>query len=378
VPITARAGSLSLLTCSVVLALTAGTLALVTEAAATTAAAARHRVTVEATTPAASVLGRSGPAAASTPVPPVSGATPAPTPSVAASSSAPTVPTAAATSAGSRAGSSSRSTASSAPSSGPSTPVQPASAAVAPSGTGAATALAGEVVTWQTEQRPSVGGVVQADRIQQVAAPGPAAGRPAGQVKRFELRPGDLQGSSGYLANRAEVYGRHAQPRTTPAAHWPDPIGSVRWYSFDLYLPADFATATDTKWLTITQWKGLQGGSPPIAVEIKRDQLRLGGARANAGKIPGDGLLGQVNRGTWTHLVVGLYHSPDPAAGWVEVWRDGRQALPRTAVATMDTIGGQPDPIYLKQGLYRSSSWTVPHVLYFSPVTIGARRSDVP
>jgi hypothetical protein len=233
-------------------------------------------------------------------------------------------------------------------------------------------------VTWQSEQRPSVNGVVQTDRIQQTAAPGPAMGRPAGQVTRFELRPGDVQDSSGYLANRAEVYGRHAQPRSTPAAQWPDPVGSVRWYSFDLYLPADFATATDTKWLTITQWKGLNGGSPPIALEIKRDQLRLGGARANAGLIPRDGLLGPVSRGAWTHLVVGLSISPDPAAGWVEVWRDGSQALPRTAVATMDLIGGRPDPIYLKQGIYRSSSWTATHVLYLGPVTVGTRRSEVP
>lgn len=237
--------------------------------------------------------------------------------------------------------------------------------------------LAGEVVVWQSEQRPSVAGVEQADRIQQVAAPGPTAGRPAGPVMRFELRPGDVQDSSGYLSSRSEVYGRHAQPRSTPAEQWSDPVGSVRWYGFSVFVPADFPTATDTKWVTITQWKGLKGGSPPIALEIKRDQLRLGGARTNAGLVPGDGLLGQLSKGAWTELVVGLSLSPDPAAGWVEVWRDDALVLPRTAVATMDRIDGQVDPVYLKQGLYRSSSWTDTHVIYFGPVTVGSRRSDV-
>ena len=43
----------------------------------------------------------------------------------------------------------------------------------------------------------------------------------------------------------------------------------------------------------------------------------------------------------------------------------------------MDTIGGKPDPIYLKQGIYRSSAWTTDHVLYFAPVTVSDRHCGV-
>ena len=235
-----------------------------------------------------------------------------------------------------------------------------------------------QVVTWQAEQRPSVAGVEQADRIQWVPAHDPALGRPRGQVLRFELRPGDVYDSSGYPANRVEVYGRHASSNSAPPEQWPDPVGSVRWYSFQMFVPADFPTATDSTWLTFTQWKGQSGGSPPIALEIKRDGLRLGGARTNAGLIPRGGALGPLEKGAWTHLVVGLSFSPDPQAGWVEVWRDDRLVLPRVAVATMDRIGGQADPMYLKQGIYRDSSWNCTQVLYFGPVTIGDRRTDVP
>jgi hypothetical protein len=224
---------------------------------------------------------------------------------------------------------------------------------------------------WQVEQAPAP------DRIQRAAAPGPTQGRPTGNVLRFELRPGDVFDSSGYLANRVEVYGRAADPMSTPPEQWPDPVGSVRWYGFRMFAPDDFQTATDTRWLTFTQWKGYRGGSPPIALEVKRSGLRLGGTRTNAGKIPGDGALGAIAKGAWTQLAVGLGLSPDPAAGWVEVWRDGAQALPRTAVATMDLVNGQPDPVYLKQGIYRDPAWTVPHVLYFGPTTLGTARTDV-
>jgi hypothetical protein len=231
-----------------------------------------------------------------------------------------------------------------------------------------------EVVSWQAEQRPSIAGVEQADRIQEVAAPGPATGRPAGDVLRFELRPGDVQDSSGYLSNRVEVYGRTATPMSTPASQWPDPVGSVRWYTLALYVPSDFVTATDSTWLTFTQWKGLNGGSPPVALEIKRDRLRLGGTRSNAGLLPDDGDLGQVAKGSWTTLTVGLSLSTDSDTGWVEVWRDGHEVLARTHVATMDLIDGRPDPIYLKQGIYRATSWTSPHVLYMGPVRVGGTR----
>lgn len=230
---------------------------------------------------------------------------------------------------------------------------------------------------WQAEHRPTVGGVPVPGRIQRVPAPGPAAGRPAGQVLRIEVQPGDVTDTGGYLASRTEVLGRAPDLWSTPPDRWPDPPGSVRWCGFPLFVPEDFQTATDTTWLVLAQWKGLRGGSPPVGLEIKRSGLRLGGARTNAGLIPRDGALGPLTKGAWTRLVVGMRLSPDPTVGWVEAWRDGKQAVPRTAVATMDLIAGQPDPIYLKQGIYRDGKWTCPHVLYFGRTQVGTTRSDV-
>ena len=206
---------------------------------------------------------------------------------------------------------------------------------------------------WQSEQEAA------SDRIQLVDGA-------HGRVMRVQLEPGDVV-SGG---NRAEVYGRHASPRTTPAAQWPDPIGSTRWYGFDLYIPNDFVTdPTGLVWFTFTQWKGVEGGSPALALEIKRDRIELAGSSARND-------LGAIKRGQWERIVVGVHLDPT-SDGWVEAYRDGAQALPRTARPTMGYYAGEPDAIYLKQGIYRSAAWAVSHTLEFGPMSIGQSKADV-
>jgi hypothetical protein len=191
--------------------------------------------------------------------------------------------------------------------------------------------------------------------------------RPPGALLRAKLEPGETY-TDGRC--RAEVYGRRPVPWTTPAYLWPDPVGSERWYSFSVFVPEAFPVASDTTWLDFTQWKGYAGGTPPLALEIKRSNFRLGGARANSGLIPNDGQLGPIAFGAWTRFTVGIHYSTSADDGWVEVYRNGVLKLPRTPVATMDTYAGGPDPVYLKQGIYRSAKWTVRQALYFSPMTI--------
>lgn len=222
------------------------------------------------------------------------------------------------------------------------------------------------LTSWQAVQQPA-----GTQRLTTTTAPGLAGARyrPSGNVMRAELRAGDLTNTGGYIASRAEVYARAARPLPAPAEAWPDPVGSERWYAFDLFVPVDYPAATDTKWTTITQWKGHYGGSPPLALEIKRSNLRLGGTR---GYTVAAGDLGPIEKGQWTRLVVGMKLSPDPATGWVEVYRDGLPKVARTSLSTMDMTSTGPDPLYLKQGLYRSTQWTATQVLYFSPVKIYA------
>ena len=227
--------------------------------------------------------------------------------------------------------------------------------------------------TWRAEQEPAP------DRMRLVTDVPDGGRKPAGPVLRVELRrfessegkqDGDVVVTGGYAANRAEVYDRIAR-RETPAAQWPDPVGSTRWYGFDLYVPADFVEDdTGVVWFSMLQWKGLDTGQPPIALEIKRDHLDMGGAS-------GRHALGPLKKGQWERVVIGIHFDPG-AAGWVEVYRDGVQVLARTSRPTMNLRDdGSVDPAYLKLGIYRSPKWQVTHVLHFGPLSIGASRDDV-
>ena len=215
---------------------------------------------------------------------------------------------------------------------------------------------------WDGVQAPATDSVTVVDGTVPLGAD-----RPPGTLLRSKLESGQTY-TDGRC--RSEVYGRSPLTWATSPGQWPDPAGSERWYSFSVFVPAAFPVATDTTWLDLTQWKGYYGGSPPLALEIKRSNFRLGGARANLGLIPNDGKLGAIAFGRWTRFTVGIHFSTSTDDGWVEVYQNGELALPRTAVATMDTYEGGPDPVYLKQGIYRSAAWKVTQVLYFSPTTI--------
>lgn len=218
--------------------------------------------------------------------------------------------------------------------------------------------------------------------VPQASVPGSGTYKPTGPALRVELRryetasglaDGDVTNTGGYLASRAEVFDRLPNPTTLPPIQWPDPIGSTRWYEWSLFVPVGHAVdTTGLVWFTCTQWKGLTGNSPPVSIEIKNSFLRLGGTRTNRGLVPNDGNLGAISFGSWTKLKVGILHHPDPAVGWIEVWRDDVQVQSRLPLSTMDyqADGTTPDPTYLKQGIYRDIRWAVTHVLHFGPLTI--------
>jgi hypothetical protein len=228
---------------------------------------------------------------------------------------------------------------------------------------------------WQIEQEPAVEDRLQNDRIQIVPATATPDGprKPSGPVMRVELRPDDVHtGGDGYKASRAEVYARHATPGSTPPAKWPDPVESTRWYGISVFVPEDFQT--DRKlWFTFAQWKGYRTGSPPLSLEIKGDQFEAGGTRRYK--------LGRIETGKWTNFVVGVHLSPDPHIGWVNIYRNGVEVVSQTYQATMKArnVKGERmvDPIYFKQGIYRTRAWTAVHVLYFGPTSIGPSKESV-
>src|SRR3712207_964580 len=116
--------------------------------------------------------------------------------------------------------------------------------------------------------------------------------------------------------------------------------------------------------MILTQWKGQASGRPPAALELRGDSWWLGGKK-------GADRLAQAVPGQWTQFVIGLHLSTDPDVGWAEVWVNGQNVLPRDHRATLRTNDGKTDPVYLKQGIYRSKDWDTTHVAYFSSLSVG-------
>lgn len=212
----------------------------------------------------------------------------------------------------------------------------------------------------------------------------------------FSVYTGDVNDSgsltNAYVTSREEVYSRSASEfggsSGTAAVSWPDPVGSVRWYGVSYLIPtaswpgnsnyANIGTAQANPWLTLAQFKGQFGGSPPRALGIDVKQgangrwiIDGGGGRLRI-------TLGDVVPGVWTRFVIGMRLETNSVNGWITVYQDGTLVVPKRSEATMDKKSdGTPDPIYLKDGIYRTKDWQTTHIVYLGPIKIGTTMSDV-
>lgn len=148
-------------------------------------------------------------------------------------------------------------------------------------------------------------------------------------VARFVRRPED--------SNRVELL----LPTSTDYDE-----GDVRWVSFDFKV--DVSTPTpNTQWTILMQWHA-GDGSPPVCLELdNRDRLVLRNNVLNWA-LP----VAAADKGVWHRYDIGTLFRND-SSGWVHVFRDGVEALPRTSRRTMSTGGG-----YGKIGVYTSGSVT--------------------
>jgi hypothetical protein len=222
-----------------------------------------------------------------------------------------------------------------------------------------------------------VNGVVSVLRAQESTA----AAVTAGDI--FTIPTGEINPSAGY-SSRSEVYGRFPAASFIDPVDWPDPVGSTRWYGISYYLPADMDTITGQGWWICTQFKGEFGGSPPLALSIDWSSDTENGK--GTWKLEGtEGhptvSIGDIKLGTWTRMVFGIHWDNVTVAnggtGWVEIYRDGVQMVAQTPACTMDSHGSGADPIYLKNGIYRTIAWKATHNVYIGPPKIGTAMTDV-
>jgi Polysaccharide lyase len=116
--------------------------------------------------------------------------------------------------------------------------------------------------------------------------------------------------------------------------------------------------------------------SPAIAMEINKTNWRLGGVYGTS-QLPTAGNFATITLGAWTQFIVGIKFSTSSATGWVNVLMNGEEKIAKRSLITMNTSGGHPDPVYLKQGIYRTKVWAATHILHFGPMVIARSKVDV-
>jgi len=191
--------------------------------------------------------------------------------------------------------------------------------------------------------------LVSADRLQVVTSP-VAEGRYA--LKVTVKQGDDPINASGnrnelvYLSNEA--------------------AGSEYYYRWKVMFPADYPSVRT--WQLFTQWHH-DGccGSPPVEFYVYGEELRL---RLTNGA---DVWTAPLVRGVWHELVFHVKWSPDPAVGFVELWHNREQALPKRSAATM--YAGTKN--YLKLGLYRNDTITQVGVVYHDGFMQATQLADV-
>ncbi|WPB75864.1 polysaccharide lyase [Archangium violaceum] len=147
-----------------------------------------------------------------------------------------------------------------------------------------------------------------------------------------------------------------------------EPAGSEFFYKWSTLFPQSFPRSP--KWQIFTQWHhDGNGGSPPLEFYVVDDQLRLrvGGA---SGKII---WRAPLQREQWNDFVLHVKWSPDPKAGFIELYHNGKVVVPLMKVATQ--YSGQLN--YLKLGLYRDASISPEGVVFHDGFVQATRLEDV-
>ncbi|HLL04948.1 MAG TPA: heparin lyase I family protein [Myxococcaceae bacterium] len=144
-----------------------------------------------------------------------------------------------------------------------------------------------------------------------------------------------------------------------------EPLGSEYYYKWSTMFASDFPSAST--WQLFLQWhhEG-SSGPPPVEFFVYGEEIRLNIRSTTVWRAP-------LVRGVWQDFVFRVKWSPDARVGFVELYHNGKLALPRRYAATQ--FSGQLN--YLKMGLYRNESISRTGVLYHDGFIMTKQASDV-
>jgi len=100
------------------------------------------------------------------------------------------------------------------------------------------------------------------------------------------------------------------------------------WYAYSIFFPTT-NYAKDSAPEILSQWHQSGGGSPPNALQVENDEIYFRSINRsdtddNSNKVYSNYPLGKVQRGTWTHFVFHIVHSPN-SDGLIEIWQNNKK-----------------------------------------------------
>ncbi|WP_233583617.1 polysaccharide lyase, partial [Corallococcus sp. CA053C] len=144
--------------------------------------------------------------------------------------------------------------------------------------------------------------------------------------------------------------------------------GKEYFYKWSTLFPNNYPV--HDSWQVITQWHQ-EGccGSPPLEFFVRGDKINL---RVGGNTMP---VLWQtsIDKGNWHDFVLHVKWSADKKVGFVELYHNGKLALPRTYGANQ--FGKELN--YLKMGLYRDDAIKPEGAIYHDGFTMASTLEDV-
>ena len=151
--------------------------------------------------------------------------------------------------------------------------------------------------------------------------------------------------------------------------HQPDPPGTdegtERYFGWSVFLPKKFTDGVHNVgyFESRNSWRQL------MSFEVRGEDIlyttRVPYARHWNGK-------GKLTAGRWHDFAVHILWSRDPAKGFVEVWFDGEQVVPKTMTATLLN----ENPAFFQIGLMRETS-DVPETIFIDHVIEATTLAEV-
>lgn len=143
-----------------------------------------------------------------------------------------------------------------------------------------------------------------------------------------------------------------------------DPEGADVYYRWQTNFATDFPSAST--WQLFAQWHQPENyGSPPLQFYIYGEEMRLtlGMDQRQVWKTP-------FVRGKWHDFILHVKWSDTPGVGFIELWYNGVQVLPKTFGMTRANT-------WMKLGLYRNENISAPGVVYHDGMVLGDTYADV-